>query len=626
MSTTRPLTEQELSYHVQLHSTVPRNTNMSTSAAACSGMPEAKLAHVLRYIEDHLNSTQESPPMTEASREFFTGKDARAAVQRTGKQPNTLNMETREEFQQQQHWRKQGKRAALRNGLHSPAKIMQTEQPNKPMNGAATDTAPTSAAFFGAIEVQPARAKDPKKHLGIFNKGKAAASKNTGIAFSETEFLQGTNVCRIQPLDNVSFGDNDTRGECSQKVYKKSKRSSSASTAYNSTTRLLSKDTQMPSCISRWIDIENQPQAIHTSSFNNRPSSKTISADVHVLAPAPCCSRTCCPDMSIVPLIPPQSPLYKSRHSGRKPLAVVSAPTAAAENPGTPGFDHDPSEIILADNGVTDKMACSLQQQELIPGQSDGSLLLASIDEYLNQAFTVDDEGNDVDGNRMPHRPLHSQESVSSSSSNKSYLDISILFDEHENEDTHRLNIRNCSISGLSEFDSNFFASQDISCRRCPGDITISDFGNSRYGPGFWGLDINALTGQGRGSLDSVDTLPEYMPRTELPPSYPACGVMPQISNDISSPRDMPYSSYSRANIHLSRQQIPTVGQYGQLPLCQNNLPNDTYVRSSAGNFNGNGNNRNSINNDNDGGAKASRYINNIQGKIDFKFFPRRLS
>ncbi|KAJ2861622.1 hypothetical protein GGI22_002410 [Coemansia erecta] len=148
------------------------------------------------------------------------------------------------------------------------------------------------------------------------------------------------------------------------------------------------------------------------------------------------------------------------------------------------------------------------RSQGTTPTRQNRAKLLESIEEYLSQ--------DDKYGSFTPRRFSLGLNSVSDGDC----LDISAIFDEHNDKDTSGFNSRNASSAGLSELESCIFASGDVQGSRHLGNIAISDFGNSRYGPGFHGLDIYALSGQSCDNIDSTDTLPEYMFREELPPPY----------------------------------------------------------------------------------------------------------
>ncbi|KAJ2338652.1 hypothetical protein GGF43_006830, partial [Coemansia sp. RSA 2618] len=166
------------------------------------------------------------------------------------------------------------------------------------------------------------------------------------------------------------------------------------------------------------------------------------------------------------------------------------------------------------------------------------SRLLNSIDECLKE--------DEAKAAVLPH-------SNSNSSSNHSTdnFNISMLFDEPNTGFSPAFNIRNCSQDTLSGFDSSFFASQDISALRCAGDITVSDFGNSRYGLALHGSSMPPWTTHSADSMASVDTLPEYIPRSELPPPYPFMVLTPQAVV-ADSTYDLRRMNRSRANMCLS--------------------------------------------------------------------------
>ncbi|KAJ2306205.1 hypothetical protein IWW55_001561 [Coemansia sp. RSA 2706] len=130
-------------------------------------------------------------------------------------------------------------------------------------------------------------------------------------------------------------------------------------------------------------------------------------------------------------------------------------------------------------------------------------------------------------------------------------LNISMLFDEPDTGCELAFNIHNCSQETLSAFDSSFFASQDIPAARCPGDITVSDFGNSRYGLALDNSQMPVWTARSADSMASVDTLPEYVHQGELPPPYPFMAFTPHAMG-TDPIYDTRRASRSRANVCLS--------------------------------------------------------------------------
>ncbi|KAJ2743371.1 hypothetical protein H4S06_005582, partial [Coemansia sp. BCRC 34490] len=147
-------------------------------------MSEAKLELVLNYIENQLNIPQGNLPMTEASREFIR-KTNNKGGQGTNEQSSAAGAETDEatsqqhQYQHQQNQRRREKRTSLRKDLHGPANATSNAQSGTPRNIPSTSgIISTSANCFGAIQIQPSRKKESKRHLGIFNKGKAVASKS----------------------------------------------------------------------------------------------------------------------------------------------------------------------------------------------------------------------------------------------------------------------------------------------------------------------------------------------------------------------------------------------------------------------------------------------------------------
>ncbi|KAJ2482539.1 hypothetical protein EV174_003184, partial [Coemansia sp. RSA 2320] len=110
--------------------------------------------------------------------------------------------------------------------------------------------------------------------------------------------------------------------------------------------------------------------------------------------------------------------------------------------------------------------------------------------------------------------------------------------------------VHNPSFGAFSGFGSSFFASQDLPRQRCAGEATISDFGASRHGLGFAGAQIPSAPTLNFDNTESFDTLPEYIPQTELPPPYPYWGFSPQ-ENSSGLLREHRQFNRSRAHINL---------------------------------------------------------------------------
>ncbi|KAJ1771572.1 hypothetical protein IW140_001500 [Coemansia sp. RSA 1813] len=625
MSTIRPLTEQTLNRHAhQYDKRNKANTAGTSSGAAALGtmtaaaaahprMSETKLELVLNYIENQMNISQGSLPMTEASREFIRKTNSRCG-QKAAEQLSTANTETSEAIaqhqqQQQLNRRRREKRASLRKDLHSPTKGTRNELPaahNGTTVAATTSShAAVSAHCFGAIHAQPSKKKEPKRHLGIFNKGKAVASKSSGIAFSESEFLKSANVCRIQM---ECAPNDDANSECKKPSRRISRRSSNGDSAHSGTSQPSPRDTIMPRGFSHWKDIETEIQHAHASSSSSDPCPNDFSARDNKLVPsAPGCSYSAQPEEPIVLPVSPQLPCGE----------IHCEPTAhdflsASIDSGALDFDAEAANSMSADSVIAGGMRRP-RSQDIAPTRRSRAKLLASIEEYLNQ--------DDKYGSFTPRGLSFGLDGVSDSEG----LDISALFDEHNDEGTPRFNSHNFSSTGLSELDSCIFASGDVQGLRHPGNIAISDFGNSRYGPGFHGLDIFALTDQSRGSLDSTDTLPEYMFREELPPPYLSLEDSSHIDRDYGH-CSRQYPNYSCAPInsqHNLIRQRPSSWR-GPLDHEMRNVGRQ-YVRAD-----GNGHNRirrSSSSNANNRIPPPMLGIAhpNSQEEVDFRFFPRHI-
>ncbi|KAJ2682536.1 hypothetical protein H4R19_007113, partial [Coemansia spiralis] len=110
--------------------------------------------------------------------------------------------------------------------------------------------------------------------------------------------------------------------------------------------------------------------------------------------------------------------------------------------------------------------------------------------------------------------------SHASASCSADNLNLSTYFDDIGGAECSTINIRGSSLTGMSGFNSSFFASYDQLRPRHFGDITVSDFGNSRHAmrphdpitPTWPTHPADA------SSSSSIDTLPKYVPRAEIPP------------------------------------------------------------------------------------------------------------
>ncbi|KAJ2663714.1 hypothetical protein IWW48_001195 [Coemansia sp. RSA 1200] len=567
MSTIRPLTKQVLNHHVHNHDKGIRTSAAGTSsgataatiaaaAAAHPRMSETKLELVLNYIENQLNIPQGNLPMTEASREFIR-KTNNKDGQGTNEQSSAASAETDEatsqqhQHQHQQYQRRRGKRTSLRKDLHGPAKATPNTQPGTSKSISSTSgVISTSANCFSTIQIQPSRKKESKRHLGIFNKGKAVASK--------------------------------------------------------------SADTALPKSFAYWKDIDTEIQYAHTSSTSsNNPCSNGILANDNLpVLPVPGCSYApYSEEPAATPLSPPtpcgEMDCEPDKHDFFSALMIS----------GGLDFDVETTDPLLSENLMADDMDRS-RSHDASPTRQSGARLLASIEEYLNQ-----DDKNGSSASRQFSLGLGCL-------SEGECLDISALFDEHENECTPQSNSHNMSIPGLSEFGSGLFASEDVRRLRHPGEITVSDFGNSRYGPGFHGLDMYALTGQSRGSLESVDTLPEYVCQEDHPPPY--------LSFENAPYTDGESGYYSREFLTPSRTHIGrshnSARQRRQRPSSWLD-PTDDEARSG-------GRLRVGIDEDNYNRIRRSRSTTTThrtalpvlgavyppsQDQIDFRFFPRQI-
>ncbi|KAJ2560941.1 hypothetical protein GGH12_004399 [Coemansia sp. RSA 1822] len=189
------------------------------------------------------------------------------------------------------------------------------------------------------------------------------------------------------------------------------------------------------------------------------------------------------------------------------------------------------------------------ETDDFIPGRHSGLNALNTAHEslYQTQLLCSIDECLKEDGTECSTLPHSNRDSNRSTDD----LNISMLFDEPNTGFDAGFNVHGYPQDTLSVFDSSFFASQDTPMPRCPGDITVSDFGNSRYGLAQRSANAPLWTAHSTESMGSVDTLPEYMARSELPPPYISMALTPQTATDDSL-YDIRWINQSRANICLS--------------------------------------------------------------------------
>ncbi|KAJ2123424.1 hypothetical protein IW147_002637 [Coemansia sp. RSA 720] len=497
----RPLTEKTLDQYVQLlakqdNGAAENDANGFVSSSAPTSLrPQisyGKLEHIFRYIDDQLNSTQDSLPMSPGvSGDLLEGNSGTSLPLR--KQP-----ESETSVRPLRQLRK-GKRN-LRKPLQPPARTEQTREPVAFEEGA--------QGCLGAIHVLPVRSERQRpRHLGIFNKGKAVASSCPGPAFSEAEFLRGANICRVRLDDSAGCSTRQTSRVNSQHSTEESARGA------------IDGDYLWPQ--NKYGHRVNE-HATRRNSYNSGYSPHEPMNGNGCVAGIAECSCPSCSVASVVPQYRPQSLPKQTR----------------AMSPASPSAVHGNNHMYK-----------HTETDDFIPGRHSGLNALNTAHEslYQTQLLCSIDECLKEDGTECSTLPHSNRDSNRSTDD----LNISMLFDEPNTGFDAGFNVHGYPQDTLSVFDSSFFASQDTPMPRCPGDITVSDFGNSRYGLAQRSANAPLWTAHNTESMGSVDTLPEYMARSELPPPYISMALTPQTATDDSL-YDIRWINQSRANICLS--------------------------------------------------------------------------
>ncbi|KAJ2809032.1 hypothetical protein H4R20_000455 [Coemansia guatemalensis] len=467
-----------------------------------SGISHGKLEHIFRYIEDQQNSNKQRLTMTAAgSRETLSEKCCSRSRQTDERDAGTVV--TAEASRQPAH---KGRRA-LHKRLHIPTRTASQPSPSGPV-APGTPLREGEVPFLGTIQALPTGSKGQKpRHLGIFNKGKAVVSTNSGSAFSEREFLHKANICRIQ-LDSShrSGAQQCSRAKCMDGVQEGAWGRQEIETNHP-------RSRDEPS--------HCRSTSEHADRVGSRRSSHGSPCSDGAVADSIRSGRPCYSGGSFVPETSPK------RIRGMLPDSIPSihsdthmSEEQAATTPDLPtGGDPAPDTLALGHASL-----------------HGSGMLLNSINECLGDDF----------------QQVSPPSCASRRSCSTDDLNISMLFEEPNTGYTSAFNIRDCSLGALSAFDSSFFASQEMPPPpRCIGDVTVSDFGNSRYGPGMHGSGFPSWTARSSESMQSVDTLPEYVPQPDLPPPYQLRTLSPQeFAND--SLRDMRLLNRSRANINVS--------------------------------------------------------------------------
>ncbi|KAJ1867298.1 hypothetical protein LPJ78_001103 [Coemansia sp. RSA 989] len=196
-------------------------------------------------------------------------------------------------------------------------------------------------------------------------------------------------------------------------------------------------------------------------------------------------------------------------------------------------------------------MSEDVELSDIIPGEHVGVSALDTSNAHMCRFRLLNSIDECLYEDTAEDATLPRNHSPSGSSLND--LNLSMLFEEPDTGEASLFHIHNCSQDTLSAFNSSFFASQDMRRPRCTGDITVSDFGNSDYGLALNSATIPPWATHGVDSMASIDTLPEYKSRSDLPPPYPFVGPMPRtLPND--SIYDIRCSQQLQANMYSSAQ------------------------------------------------------------------------
>ncbi|KAJ2850388.1 hypothetical protein IWW36_001940 [Coemansia brasiliensis] len=507
----RPLTEKTLDQYIQLLKQQENSPNAGDVGSSFNdtnrhpNISHGKLEHIFRHIEDQLNFTQESLPDASDDR-------VPPAVNNDMAVPLADAPEHGTSVRPMRQLRK-GKRN-LRKSLQPPARTEQTPEPvDCSGNG--------EHGYLNTIQTQlsttSSQQRPRSRYLGIFNKGKAVASSRIGAAFNEEGFLHGANIRRVQ-LDNSAGYSGAAHASCvdSQQGVSKNTRTRKHADSDNS-------------C----IQYEHE-----RSCFTSKHAARKSSASSGCSACESFNENQC--------IVACSHPRYDDRVGFVSQSRPQSQPRQVCSTlPASPSAVHTDSHMS-EDAGLSD----------IIPGEHVGVnaldtsnahmcrfRLLNSIDECLYEDTTED--------TILPRNHNHSNSRSSSSSSSLDDLNLSMLFEEPDTGETSLFHIHNCSQDTLSAFNSSFFASQEMRRPRCAGDITVSDFGNSSYGLALNSAAIPPWVTHGADSMASVDTLPEYKSRSDLPPPYPFIGTMSRtLPND--SIYDIRRSQQLQANMCTS--------------------------------------------------------------------------
>ncbi|KAJ2892041.1 hypothetical protein GGI21_005708, partial [Coemansia aciculifera] len=196
----------------------------------------------------------------------------------------------------------------------------------------------------------------------------------------------------------------------------------------------------------------------------------------HSAVSIPDCNRSFYPES---PFVPQSWPQTRVRQEGHAYSAQDSAAVATA--------------TIEQDIWAADEHEEALGEPLLYSAESYGSLPLVASDLYSSRVLQPIDECLDEDM-LMPD--------------NRSSLGDMFLHSRSEIGALSPFDMHNPSFGGMSAFGSSFFASQDLARQRCAGEVTVSDFGASRYGLQYASAYASPHPALGTEVENSFDTLP----------------------------------------------------------------------------------------------------------------------
>ncbi|KAJ2863417.1 hypothetical protein GGH94_003633 [Coemansia aciculifera] len=536
----KPLTKQALEEHILLLESQEAAARAPTSqrSANCPASPVAfpqisgnKLVHIFDYLTAQRCMTQESLPITNASHESLSEKDGCLAGLRAEVTTSS---------------RRKGKGASARKSLHMPVAVTRSRAPQP---GEITQPLGGDRGFLShltSICAMPTSGIERRKHLGIFNHGKAVASRNTTSgAFSETDFMQSANISRVRldkRHDSGCGDDMDVNKSPKSRPLCMSSRDSileGAAGSAHSTRNHDSNASRRNSVAghnesaggSEQLDIcpGDDSAAIDgegiINSWHGPTSSAGESRDAAVSIPD--CNRSFYPESPFVPQSWPQGRHRQERYTYDTRTPVEEQDSWAADEHAEVSGE---SLLFIADS------------YDAIPAPGASHLhnshLLQSINECLEE---------DVDQDNAP-LPSRSSEQGGDCS-----IDVGFLLSRSEVGMFSPFDLHNPSFGANSAFGSSFFASQDLVRQRCTGEATVSDFGASRCGLNYASAYVSPTPAQALEGANSFDTLPEYVSRTELPPPYSFLGhPPPQPSNNSSGfLREHRHFNRSRAHINM---------------------------------------------------------------------------